>query len=130
MGLMPSTDRPVRLPPGFLLQLGAALRLLVWESSGLRVHLDSGLPMAELAIIEAFGLLEASTEAETQLSAELPRKVIGLFADRFAWHGRRDLNSDVELDDPVDDDLFLDALARLLWDARSAAKPLKESCHE
>src|SRR5919107_152623 len=52
LGFVPSADRPVRLPPAFLLHLGAALRLWTWESSGLRVHRDSGLPGAEQAIIE------------------------------------------------------------------------------
>ena len=44
LGFVPSVDRPVRLPPRFLLQLGAALRLLVWESSGLLVHQDPARP--------------------------------------------------------------------------------------
>src|SRR4051812_13158690 len=55
LGFVPSADRPVRLPPAFLLHLGAALRLWVWEAGGLRAHRDSGLPEAERAIIEAFG---------------------------------------------------------------------------
>ena len=89
LGFTPSDDRPVRLPAAFLLDLGAALRLLMWESSGLRVHQDSGLPGAERAIIDAFGHLDATAEVEALPPVELPRRVVALFADRFAWHGRR-----------------------------------------
>ncbi len=128
LGFVPSADRPVRLPPRFLLHLGAALRLLVWESVGLRVHQDSGLPRAEQAIIDAFGLLEGPAVAGTEHPVELPRSVVALFVDRFAWHGRRDLDSDVVLDDHVDEDDLVDALAELLWDARHVAKPVKEVC--
>ena len=127
---VPSADRPVRLPPAFLLHLGAALRLLVWESGGLRVHQDSGLPMAERAIIDTFGLLDGASEAEAQHPVELARKVVALFADRFAWHGPRDLDADVVLDDHIDEDALVDALAELLWDVRHARSqapmPVKE----
>ena len=117
LGFTPSGDRPVRLPAAFLLALGAALRLLTWESSGLHVHQDSGLPGAERAIIDAFGHLEDTAEVEALPPVELPRRVVALFADRFAWHGRRDLDADVVLDD-YDDEAALDALAQFLWEAR------------
>lgn len=133
LGFVPSADRPVRLPPAFLLHLGAALRLLVWESGGLRVHQDSGLPSAEQAIIAAFGLLDGASEAEAQHPVELARKVVALFADRLAWLGRRDLDADVVLDDHVDEDALVDALAELLWDARhartQAPMSVKEICN-
>ena len=120
LGFRPSDDRPVRFPAAFLLALGAALRLLTWESSGLRVHQDSGLPGAERAIIDAFGHLDVTAEVEVRHPAHLPRKVVALFADRLAWHGRRDLDADVVLDDDVEEDSLLDALAELVWSARHA----------
>jgi hypothetical protein len=120
LGITPSNDHRVQFPAAFLLALGAALRLLMWESSNLRFHQDSGLPGAERAIIDAFRHLELSAEDEIRHFSHLPRKVVALFADRFAWHGRADLNADVVLDDHVQEDTLLDALAQLLWDARHA----------
>lgn len=126
LGFVPTVDRPVRLPPAFLLHLGAALRLWAWESSGLQVHLNSGLPRAEGAIVDAFGSLAHELKAEGPHPAELSRKVLALFAGRLAWHGRRDLDADVVLDDHDDDDTLLNALAELLWDARHVPEPAKE----
>ena len=132
LGFVPSPDRPVRLPAAFLLDLGAALRLRVWGSSGLPALPDSGLPDAEQAIIDAFALLAPKSGAEPRHSVELSRKVVALFADRFAWLGRRDLDADVVLDDHVDEDDLVGALAELLWDARHARsrspRPVTESC--
>ncbi len=108
LGFVPSAGRPVRLPAAFLLDLGAALRLLVWESNGHRVHQDSGLPMSEQAIIDAFGHLDVTAEVEARHPAHLSRRAVALFADRFVWHGRRDLDADVVLDDHVDEDMLLD----------------------
>jgi len=118
LGLLTRSDPPVRLPPAFLLHLGAALRILVWEASGLQVHRDSGLPEAGQAILSAFSLLALKPETESQHPDELARKVVALFAGRFAWHARRDLDADVVLDDHFDEDALVDALAELLWDAR------------
>src|SRR5689334_13521846 len=74
LGLLSRSDRTVGLPPAFLLHLGAALRLLVWEANGLRVHRDQGLPRAEQAIIDAFGTLTHESGAEGPHPAELPRE--------------------------------------------------------
>ena len=125
LGLVPPDDHPVRFPAAFLLRLGAALRLLVWESNGLRVHLEMGLPSAERAIVDAFGLLD--TTAEASQPVDFPRSVVALFADRFAWHGRPNLDADVVLDDHVEGDALVEALAQLLWDARHTRKPVEET---
>ena len=132
LGFVPSPGRPVRLPAAFLLDLGAALRLLGWELGGLHVHRDAGLPPAEQALHDAFGLLAPKSGAEPRHSVELSRKVVALFAERFAWLGRHDLDADVMLDDHVDEDDLVGALAELLWNARHARsqslKPVTESC--
>jgi hypothetical protein len=132
LGFVPSPGRPVRLPAAFLLDLGAALRLLAWEQGGLHVHRDAGLPPAEQALHDAFGLLAPKSGAEPRHSVELSRKVVALFAERFAWLGRHDLDADVMLDDHVDEDDLVGALAELLWKARHARsqslKPVAESC--
>jgi hypothetical protein len=50
-------------------------------------------------------------------ATELGVGVVRLFAERFAWHARRDLGADVALD-TLDDDAALDALAEFLWAVR------------
>ena len=80
------------------------------------------MPTAEQAIIDAFDCLNASFEADDRCSLETPRRVVALFVDRFAWHGRHDLDTDVMLDDHIDEDALVDALAKLLWDARHAGR--------
>jgi hypothetical protein len=117
LGFVPSPDRPVRLPATFLLNLAAAVRMRDWELGGLHVHLSAGLPDAEHAIIDAFGLLAPKSGAEPRHSVELSRKVVALFADRFAWLGRRDWDAAFALD-ALDEESAVDALAELLWSRR------------
>src|SRR3954451_8327325 len=49
VGLAPPAGTTRPLPSGFLLELGAALRLLAWEVDGLDLN-ESGLPTARDAI--------------------------------------------------------------------------------
>ena len=44
LGLSGAPDRPLFLPPDFLLALGVGLRLLAWEANGFTAHRDAGLP--------------------------------------------------------------------------------------
>ncbi len=105
VGLDASPESPVRVPGGFLLQLGAALRLLKWETLGLRIHKDAGLPSAKEAIREAF----AKALDPAAQSTELARSVMRLSVERLAWAGTKELGIDValtgELDDAALDDL-------------------------
>ena len=119
LGFVPSPGRPVRLPAAFLLDLGAALRLLAWEQGGLHVHRDAGLPPAEQALHDAFRGLVESAGATGTAARDLARRVLALFAGRLAWHGRPELDADVALDD-LDEDVMLDALAAFLWARRHA----------
>src|SRR5262245_66603975 len=48
----PGTGVPSALPTFFLMGLGAALRLLLWEEAGLHAHRDAGLPSAQEALRE------------------------------------------------------------------------------
>ena len=132
LGFVPSPDRPVRLPARHSwTHVAAALRLVGWVQGGLHVHIDAGLPPAEQALHDAVGLLAPESGAEPRHSVELSRRVVALFADRFAWLGRSDLDADVVLDDHVDADDLVGALAELLWNARHARsqslKPVTES---
>jgi len=116
IGLSTEDGRPLRLPAAYLLRLGAALRLLSWESKYPTLGVETGLPTAERAILDAF---EGRDDPTPIGSLELPRRVVEVFATRFAWHARRELDAVVMLDDRIDE-AALDAVARFLWDRRHA----------
>ena len=87
--------KPVYLPAEFLLGLGAALHLHVWEWNGILVHREAGLPSAHEALLDVFQLLtDPESAAKT---AQLPARVIALFMAKFAWTARVELNADVTL---------------------------------
>src|SRR4051812_5772611 len=89
LGLVPTPEAPVRLDADFLLELGAALRLLKWEGAGLTIHREAGLPAARHALERTF--LTVTKEGTIPEGSQLSRSVLKLFVERFAWHGRRDL---------------------------------------
>jgi hypothetical protein len=117
-GLRVSPDRPIRLPSSFLMDLGAALRLLDWEQAGIRVHLDAGLPTAEQLLCD---ILESVTGVRSSPSTlplgTLTCRVVALFAERFSWHGRKELAADVIVDEADEEDI-LETLADFLWKNR------------
>src|SRR4051794_14365383 len=93
LGFVPTPQSPIRLDADFLLELAAAMRLLDWERNGIHTHLAAGLPTASEIIIQAFRNLAES--GMIPHGGEIPRRVMGLFVDRFAWHGRRELDATV-----------------------------------
>jgi hypothetical protein len=121
LGIAADPDRPIRLPRGSLLALGAALRLLEWEDNGLNVHRDAGLPPAHQALLDALRSLNSGADDEARGTHHLSRRVVALFAERLAWHGRRELDADVALDE-LDDEAMLEALAEFLWASRQAGR--------
>jgi hypothetical protein len=118
LGIEAAPDKPCRLPAGFLLHLGAALRLLAWETQGFFCHRAAGLPEARQAIRDAF----RSRADPTELSVA----VLRLSVERFAWSGPLDLTADVALDD-LTDEAALDALAEFLWATRHTG-PWPDGC--
>jgi hypothetical protein len=109
------TDRPAHLPAHFLLGLGGAMRLLLWEQKGIRIHQVTGLPSAREALLDVF---RAVSDPEARARAcQLAPRIVALFIQHFAWAGRIELDADVLLD-PVDEDMALEALADFLWDQR------------
>lgn len=111
--------KPVALPPEFLLELGAILRLALWERAGHRQSLNHHLPRAEQTLAD---LLDRFTRApqdaqSAEVSSTLALEVFKVSLRRFAWCGREELRTDVVLDRP-DDEVLLDALADLLWKHR------------
>jgi hypothetical protein len=114
-GLRATPEKPAPLPERFLLHLGAALRLCEWEAQGFFYHRAGGLPEAREALRDAFRSLTEPNADPTGLW----RRVVRLSVERFAWHGRRDLDADVAVDDLIDE-AALDALAEYLWASRRA----------
>jgi hypothetical protein len=120
VGLTPSPGETLELPRDFLLELGAAMRLLSWERDGLVVH-ESGLPTGRDAFLQAFSsLLDTIQDLSSPAPASsLHRDVFRVTFERLAWVGPRDLHAEIVLDLP-DEDALVEAMARFLWDRRRA----------
>jgi hypothetical protein len=114
LGLRATPEKPLPMPAGFLLHLGAALRLLEWEARGIFVHREAGLPEARQAIRDAFQSLTEPDADPTKLCVA----VLRLCVERFAWSGLPELGADVALDE-AQEDALLEALADFLWAQRS-----------
>ena len=85
VGLGPPPGRARPLPGDFLLELGAAMRLLAWEVDGLDLH-ESGLPAARDAILQAFR--DAARRARRpSLPGPVPRPVRLPHSPSSAWPG-------------------------------------------
>jgi hypothetical protein len=113
----------LRLPEWFLLELGATLRLVIWEHSGIQLHREAGLPTAQELLRGIFlRLMSPPGRAGTMQDTPLTARVARFFVDNFAWSGRRDLNADVLLGD-ADEDGLVDMLASLIWTYRDALCP-------
>jgi len=117
IGLEGSPHCPIHLPAAFLLDLGAALRLLEWERRGLQVHLEVGLPSAKQALRDVFQAFAAPSGPAVAPARSLTYRVMILFVERFAWNARVELDADITLDEPEEDQL-LEALADFLWEHR------------
>jgi hypothetical protein len=124
VGLAPAgqgaQDRPLRLPEDFLLGLGAALRLLLWEQQGIHVHLDQGFPPARQALLDVFRTATGQAEPETVACVRsLAARVMVLSIEHLAWNGRVELDADIVLGE-ADQEMLLEALADYLWAHRGA----------
>ncbi|MDB5312677.1 MAG: hypothetical protein JWO38_6879 [Gemmataceae bacterium] len=117
LGLTPPPGRTYRIPLDVLLNLGAALRLVLWEEAGLTVHREAGLPAAGDALQTVF--FDAVPEpGETRAPDPwLFLAVFRLTVDRFAWSAPSLLAAEVLLDVP-DEETLVEAMAHLLWTAR------------
>jgi hypothetical protein len=116
LGIQATPQRPVALPAGFLLDLGAALRLLCWEQAGLNPQQVAGLPPAQQGLRTVLQALSESPGDDSSANppGTLACRVMQAFVDHFAWNGDVELNVDVLLRD-ADEDLLLEALADFLW---------------
>jgi hypothetical protein len=113
-------------PSSFLLALGIGLRLLYWEDHGVIIHRDAGLPPAMKVICETFEQLPLKEDADRWSRAvRLFHEVTWLGAEHIAWHGQTEMGGEFVVGQ-VDEDVFLESLAQLLWHHRHAvaAEPL------
>jgi hypothetical protein len=122
LGLAP-TDGTVRSLPGdFLIEFGAAMRLIAWEVGGLN-PVEFGLPTARDAILQALQyatrrILHPGSPAPAPALAPAVFRVV---VERLAWAGPRDLDAEILLEVP-DEDVLIEAMARFLWARRGAAR--------
>jgi hypothetical protein len=127
LGVLPPLEErrknPVALPREFLVELGAILRLALWEQAGIRDHLERGLPRAAQALVDLlvhFDFWPPGEQSGRPIGG-LALIVSKISIYRLAWGGRAELNADVVLDEP--DELLLERLADYLWAHRRAGLP-------
>jgi len=104
--------KPVVLPADFLLALGAALRLWLWEQRQITTHREAGLPAARDALADVFRAV-TDPEAAARIQ-DLPSRVLALSVERFAWNAGPELGVEVSLGE-AEEDALLEALADFLW---------------
>jgi hypothetical protein len=115
----------LRLPIYFLLGLGAALRLLMWEKKGLQAHRDAGLPSSRELLYRVFQWLSdpAPATVKEQNARTLCAQVLQVFVERFAWDGQALLQADFVLGQAEEEQL-VEALAQFLWHQRHVGEGL------
>lgn len=120
VGLTPaSLGRPVVLPAHFLLELGAALRLLFWECQGSTAYVQAGLPTAREALCRAFTMATFNAKSEERVPTPLWEQVTAYANRQVAWHGLAELNAEIFVDFGDDEEL-LEAMAEFIWNNRHA----------
>jgi hypothetical protein len=118
-----SCKKPIALPREFLRELGAILRLALWERAGLCDRLDHGLPPAREALRDLFTrfLRVPHVWESAEVASGLALAVFDISLSRLAWAAREEVNVDVVLDEPHDK-ILLEGLADLLWDHRDLGR--------
>ena len=115
-GVAPGPDRTIGIPPGILLDLGAVVRLRRWEKAGIYAHLEEGLLSASAAFRSVIDMLTTAGEEPNSLALAggLASRVLGVRVLRFSWAGPSELDAEILLDTPTEED-FIDILAKFLW---------------
>jgi len=115
-GFAPRPGKALRLPGSLLLGLGAAMRLLSWETQGLDLQ-GAGFPTAEDVILQIFE--DATRRPLDPTSPSLCRQVLRFGIERMAWAGPRELGAELLLEFP-DEDALVEEMARFLWAHRAS----------
>src|SRR3954467_4937985 len=83
VGFIPPPGTTIFLPGEFLLELGAAMRLLAWEVDGLDLH-EFGLPTARDAILQAFRDATRRIDDPSSPAPSLRRAVFRITVEHLA----------------------------------------------
>ncbi len=106
---------PADPPPSLLLELAAVAHLRQWESTGVIKLLDADLPTSDQALKEIATKLDHGFASFGSIeTAELWHRVNATWCQRLAWDGNSILGADIVLCSLNDDDVFIEALAKLL----------------
>jgi len=118
--------KPVHMPAALLLGLGAAMRLLRWEQSGVCAHLPHNLPPSQEVICQLFGLAASPRPSELDpLARELMLRLFTVWLRWCAWSGPGLLDADFVLGD-IEEDELVEVLAAFLWKHRDSGLPPQE----
>ncbi len=113
-GLAPLPGQTRFLPRDLLLELGAALRVMVWEIEGLDLPAFT-LPTPQDAIRRAFvDAVGRLRDPSYSASPSLSQTVLQISTYHLAWVGSREFQAEILLDTP-DEDALVEAMAQLLW---------------
>lgn len=119
-GLRDSANKPFPFPPQFLLDLGAAFRLLTWEQLGIRLPPELGLPCGRDALLELLHR-RTNTIADSRVAepfGRLARAVFEVSTTHFVWNAKIADQADVRMVSDDQEEPFLTALAKVLWNHR------------
>jgi hypothetical protein len=130
IGILPDAKhrrkKPVAVPLGLLMDLGAILRLRSWQEGGLDHFPGDEVP----ALLAALDRSETTLASEPQAFADLEGlppladRIFTVWETYFAWSGLEELNADVRVDlAAADEGEMLEDLADLLWRYRHAGSP-------
>lgn len=125
---IPHDSQATARAEGFLLNLGAALRIALWERAGLRPLLPDDLPTASEAFRNLMPAEDAVTAEHSQRAMpELARKVSEVHSRHFVLDGLATVGADIARPAaPVPEDEFVEALADFLWKHRHLADDNEE----
>jgi hypothetical protein len=111
-------QQPLAFPRTFLLELGALLRLWLWEKAGFRPDLPPDLPSAQEALEQLLGRLGGGDFfADEPNSSLLLQRVLHISLSRMSWQSPLELGADVLLGQVSEEEL-VEAMAQLLWEHR------------
>lgn len=111
-GVSFSADRPISLPGWYLLEMGAAMQIHVWERQGVW-HEGLGLPSFQEANT---AIAERAADCKDE-DTPILTKVLKVWLTRFTWTRPTATRSPFAIScNDADEDEFVDRMARLLLD--------------
>ena len=91
----------------------------IWDTNGITLHRKIGLPTGKefLKAVCAGASEPPGTSADIEV-ARAWNQVIDLIVNDLAWEGPALMGGEVIVDRPENEEMFLDALAQLIWTCR------------